>query len=74
MFMKKNNMISTRFGALGLLGTAALFGSALFVSAATYSPITSQLNPGTSGSNVTNLQVFLAANPSIYPEGMVTGY
>ena len=74
MFMKKNNIASTRFITLGLLGTAVLFGSALFVSAAVYSPITSQLNPGTSGLNVTNLQVFLAANPSIYPEGIVTGY
>lgn len=41
---------------------------------AAFSPITSQLEYGNRGMQVTNLQTFLASNPSIYPEGLVTGY
>ncbi|MCF7865441.1 MAG: peptidoglycan-binding protein [Candidatus Pacebacteria bacterium] len=37
-------------------------------------PISSQMGVGSSGMNVTNLQNFLASNPAIYPEGLVTGY
>jgi peptidoglycan hydrolase-like protein with peptidoglycan-binding domain len=44
------------------------------VHAATYSQITSQLSFGSRGENVTNLQLFLASNKDIYPEGMITGY
>ena len=36
--------------------------------------ITTQLDLGSSGINVTALQQFLATNPSIYPEGLVTGF
>ena len=43
-------------------------------SAQSFTPITRQLNPGDRGANVTNLQTFFAANPSVYPEGLVTGY
>ncbi|HTR18677.1 MAG TPA: peptidoglycan-binding protein [Candidatus Paceibacterota bacterium] len=32
------------------------------------------LGLGSSGSDVSSLQAFLAANPSIYPEGQITGY
>lgn len=49
--------------------------STLSVSAATtFIPLTSQVNVGETSSNVTNLQLFLAADKSIYPEGLVTGY
>lgn len=44
------------------------------VSAANFIPLTSQANLGETSANVTNLQLFLAANASIYPEGKVTGY
>ena len=43
-------------------------------SAQSFTPITTQLNLGNRGTNVTNLQTFFAANPSVYPEGLVTGY
>lgn len=43
----------------------AVFAATLNVSAATYTPLTSQLSLGASGSDVTNLQTFLAANTSI---------
>src|SRR3989344_8655350 len=36
--------------------------------------ITSTLDFGASGSDVTTLQQFLAADASVYPEGLVTGY
>ena len=37
-------------------------------------PLTGQVSFGARGTNVTNLQMFLAANPAFYPEGLVTGY
>ena len=40
----------------------------------TYATITSQLDFGDRGSEVTELQTYLATNVSIYPEGLVTGY
>lgn len=39
-----------------------------------YTLLTSQLDFGDKGTNVTNLQTYLADNPSLYPEGLVTGY
>ena len=36
--------------------------------------ITSTMDPGDSGGNVTALQIFLAKDPAIYPEGSVTGF
>ena len=36
--------------------------------------ITVPIGPGSKGSNVTALQQFLARDPSIYPEGTVSGY
>lgn len=53
---------------------AAVTMTILSVSAANFTPLTSQINSGETSANVTNLQIFLAANPSIYPEGKVTGY
>lgn len=53
---------------------ATLTGAILSTQAYAYSPITSQLDFGARGSNVTNLQTFFADNASIYPEGLVTGY
>jgi peptidoglycan hydrolase-like protein with peptidoglycan-binding domain len=49
-------------------------GFTQFASAQTYTSLTAQMNPGARGANVTNLQAFLASNPSFYPEGLVTGY
>ncbi len=36
--------------------------------------IVSQLDLGSTGSQVTELQVYLATNASIYPSGLTTGY
>ncbi len=52
----------------------AVTGIALSAQALAYTPLTSQLDFGARGTNVTNLQTFFADNASIYPEGLVTGY
>src|SRR3990167_4279780 len=43
-------------------------------SASALTMITAHLDFGATGGNVTSLQQFLAADASIYPEGLVTGY
>jgi peptidoglycan hydrolase-like protein with peptidoglycan-binding domain len=37
-------------------------------------PVTQTMGPGSSGTQVSNLQEFLAKDVSVYPEGLVTGY
>lgn len=44
------------------------------VEAQSFTPITHQLDLGDRGIDVTNLQTFFAADPSIYPQGLITGY
>lgn len=39
-----------------------------------FAMVTSQLDVGDTGSEVTEVQTYLAKNASIYPEGLVTGY
>ena len=46
----------------------------LFATSASAATITTTLELGSSGANVTSLQQFLAADASLYPEGLVTGY
>ncbi len=68
--MKKNNSWNLKIAVV--LGAALLGWGAQSALAA--GPITSQLSIGSRGANVSNLQSFLASNPMIYPEGLVTGY
>ena len=42
--------------------------------ASAYEQLTSQLDPGARGVNVTRLQSFLSGNVDIYPEGIISGY
>jgi peptidoglycan hydrolase-like protein with peptidoglycan-binding domain len=58
---------------LGTVGTALLIVSVLGAQSA-LAAITSQLDFGDRGSEVTELQTYLAANPNLYPSGLVTGY
>ncbi|MEK7650243.1 MAG: peptidoglycan-binding protein [Patescibacteria group bacterium] len=39
-----------------------------------YAAITNQLDFGSTGSDVTQLQTYLATNASMYPSGLITGY
>ena len=59
--------------------TAVIIGGVLWyglgtVRAQNVSPFVSQMGPGSSGSEVTKLQTFLASNPRVYPQALVTGY
>lgn len=68
--MKKN----LKTFALAAIPIALAAGWYLVASAQSREPITSQLDVGARNDNVTRLQTFLAANRTIYPEGLVTGY
>ena len=63
----------TRAIALSIMGVATLlmFSFAYTASAAT---LTRQLELGMRGSDVSDLQTFLAKDATIYPQGLVTGY
>lgn len=52
----------------------AMFLAITSVNAAGFNQIQTQLDQGESNSDVTDLQTFLAADSTIYPEGLVTGY
>lgn len=58
------------FAAVALLAGTLLWAG----SASALTTITAQLDFGATGGNVTSLQQFLAADASVYPEGLVTGY
>ncbi len=80
MYTKKET--AYRGAALWLILTAAMVGVSVallltsFVSlpSAEAQVISSTLRVGSSGAEVTRLQQFLAADSTIYPEGLVTGY
>jgi len=62
------------FFAVALLLLAGIMLMAKPVHAAIFNPINSRLYVGSTGSDVTNLQTFLASDRNIYAEGRVTGY
>ena len=55
-----------------IAAAAIIFMSVPFMARAEV--LTRQLQIGMSGSDVTALQTFLAADPTLYPQGLVTGY
>ncbi len=69
-YNKKTGAVALSFVIVPTLA----FVTASVVSAQSFTPITAQMSPGARGAEVTNLQTFIAANPAIYPEGLVTGY
>lgn len=71
-----NNELSskaTRYLVLSIVGVVSMLtlGLAVKANAAT---LTRQLQQGMSGADVSALQAFLAKDPTIYPQGLVTGY
>jgi lysozyme family protein len=64
---KKNKII-------GMVAMTALVASVVVPAFANAATLNRELQFGMSGSDVTSLQTFLAATPTIYPEGRVTGY
>jgi len=79
-FQTMNSVTKSHRGLISVIAISAVMVSALSyaltekANAATFAPINGQMDLGDRGSNVTNLQTFMAANPTIYPEGLVTGY
>lgn len=69
----KNTSIKTSLLAGTSIATMLFLSAGLSASAA-ITPITSQLDLGSRGAQVSSLQEFLATNPYIYPEGLITGY
>ena len=53
---------------------AFMFVAALALPTFAFAALTTQLDIGDSHADVTELQTFLATEPSIYPEALVTGY
>jgi len=62
------------FLVLSLALLVALLVTSAFVAQAASEPLAGQMDVGSSGANVRNLQSFLAGNPLLYPEALVTGY
>lgn len=60
------------------LGTLLALSLVLSLSIGSYmahaATLSAQMGIGSSGSNVTALQTYLAANPELYPSGLITGY
>lgn len=48
--------------------------TASYANAVTFTPISRYLGIGDTGTDVRNLQIFLASNSLVYPQGLVTGY
>ncbi len=65
-------ILNIKFLTLSVLAIPLFFG--LGGVSMAYNQITTQLDPGARGTNVTNLQTFFTDNPTIYPEGLITGY
>jgi len=68
----KLNLKSVSFSVLGVLLAIMIF--AVFGTLSASAALTSQMGVGSSGSQVSQLQEFLATNSMIYPEGIVSGY
>jgi peptidoglycan hydrolase-like protein with peptidoglycan-binding domain len=68
-----SSKISRRFiqrASVMLAASAVIISTPMFASAA----LSRQLDVGANGSDVSELQTFLALDPTIYPQGLVTGY
>ncbi len=59
---------------VGMASTGAALALLAASSLTTQAAITSSLDLGARGSQVTELQTYLATNATIYPSGLVTGY
>jgi len=66
--------ITKNYTAIGVSALLAVIVVMLLVGVAHAATISMQLDRGMTNSDVSALQSFLAADSSIYPEGLVTGY
>src|SRR3989344_8090240 len=65
---------TSRLGLLSIVAVMALLAVFSLGIQNAFAVITSQLDFGDRGPEVTELQAYLATSASIYPEGLVTGY
>jgi len=72
--LKKIEYSYVGFFVASLILMAGMIFMAGSANAATFTQLTAQLDYGQTSVNVRNLQIFLASSPSIYPQGLVTGY
>src|SRR3989344_7357803 len=72
--LKKNNYGYMSFFVVSSLLLVGMLFAIQPVYAATFTQLTAQLDYGQTSVNVRNLQVFLSSSPTIYPQGLVTGY
>jgi peptidoglycan hydrolase-like protein with peptidoglycan-binding domain len=70
---KTINLKDTRTRLFAVAFIVTLLVASLYA-ASVEAAITSSLDFGDNGANVTELQTYLATNASIYPSGLVTGY
>lgn len=78
-YQPRNDMKTnlTEGNTLAIIWTSAVILwvlAAFAVANAQTAQVTTQMSPGDSGSQVSALQTFLAADSTVYPEGLVTGY
>jgi peptidoglycan hydrolase-like protein with peptidoglycan-binding domain len=71
--MSKVTRTYARLLAVGVLTSLFALAPISFAGAQT-ATISTSLDIGSTGPDVTTLQTFLAKDPSIYPQGLVTGY
>lgn len=67
-------MRTASFGALVALSLALVVLSLGVGSYVAHAAVSTQMSIGSRGADVTRLQTYLAANPELYPEGLITGY
>lgn len=60
--------------ALASLAASPFIAIALMAGPVSAAMLSQQLDMGEQGDDVTSLQTFLAADPSVYPSGLITGY
>ena len=70
--MNIKKILNVKFLGVAILALPVFLG--LSGVSMAYNQVNTQLDPGSTGQNVTNLQTFFADNSSIYPQGLVTGY
>ena len=75
--MKNLNVLNdhkiTRNLVLSIIGIVSMF-TLVLVSSASAASISRTLDLGSSGADVSSLQVYLATDSNLYPSGLVTGY
>ncbi len=59
---------------VGILSVSLVLSLLMLTSTVNADTLTRQLEEGNSGADVSSLQTFLAKDPTIYPQGLVTGY